>query len=147
MANLTKLTPKKRQEFVNHLREMGGNVSRACAAINISRQSFYELRKRDESFAAAWEEAVEYGLDELEQEARRRALHGTEKPVFYRGAECGVIREYSDTLMIFLLKGGRPEKYRERVEHAGHVGVTVVRVPPKQSIEEWQQSTTRKPYP
>jgi hypothetical protein len=31
----------------------------------------------------------------------------------------GFIQEYSDTLLIFLLKGLRPEKYRERFEHSG----------------------------
>jgi hypothetical protein len=30
--------------------------------------------------------------------------------------------EYSDTLLIFLLKGIRPEKYRERFEHSGPEG-------------------------
>ena len=29
------------------------------------------------------------------------------------------LQEYSDTLLIFLLKGLRPEKYRERFEHSG----------------------------
>lgn len=58
----------------------------------------------------------------MEQEAFRRAVEGTEKPVFgsmgFRmgSGEIGRVREYSDTLLIFLLKGARPEKYRERTE-------------------------------
>ena len=44
----------------------------------------------------------------------RRASEGTLKPVFYQGKMCGEIREYSDTLLIFLLKARRPETYRER---------------------------------
>jgi hypothetical protein len=35
----------------------------------------------------------------------------------FKGAECGRVREYSDTLLIFLLKATKPEKYRERHEH------------------------------
>ena len=39
-----------------------------------------------------------------------------EKPVFYHGEICGSVREYSDTAAIFLLKGRRPEVYRDRTE-------------------------------
>lgn len=75
----------------------------------------YNWREEDPEFAAAWDKAKAIGLDALEDEATRRAFEGTEKPVFHLGSECGTIREYSDTLTIFLLKGGKPEKYRERV--------------------------------
>ena len=43
--------------------------------------------------------------DALEAEARRRAVEGVRKPVFYQGVICGWVGEYSDTLLIFLLKG------------------------------------------
>ena len=33
---------------------------------------------------------------------------------WYKGKAGGTVREYSDLLLIFLLKGMRPEKYRER---------------------------------
>ena len=56
-----------------------------------------------------------------EDEAVRRAHDGVDEPVFYQGKACGVVRKYSDTLLIFLLKGRRPEKYRDRPSHA--VGV------------------------
>ncbi|MHC5536960.1 hypothetical protein ACYOEI_01645 [Singulisphaera rosea] len=52
-------------------------------------------------------------MDTLESEARRRALDGVEKPVFYRGQKCGAIREYSDALLMFLMKAARPERFRE----------------------------------
>jgi hypothetical protein len=107
--------PKKEAEFLAVLRETGGNVSRACAAISLSRSRVYEWREADPSFAQSWDEAVETGTDELEEEARRRAFSGVDEPVFYQGEECGVIRKYSDTLLIFLLKGRRPDRYRERV--------------------------------
>jgi hypothetical protein len=38
------------------------------------------------------------------------------KPVFQNGEQVGVIREYSDTLLIFLLKGHRPERFKDRRE-------------------------------
>jgi hypothetical protein len=110
------LTTVEKAKFIQKLISTGGNVSRACQAINISRGCAYDHKKNDTDFAALWEQAVEKGLDDLEQEARRRAFKGTKKPVYQKGTCVGYIQEYSDTLLIFLLKGGRPEKYRERFE-------------------------------
>ena len=61
----------------------------------------YRSRRRSPRFAAQWDAAIEEAADELEAEARRRAM------------------ATSDTLLIFLLKGARPERYRDRqlVEH------------------------------
>jgi hypothetical protein len=122
MANRTKRTAKKARQFVESLLQTGGNVSRACLAVNIGRMTAYEWRNDDPEFAKAWDEAVEAGLDDLEQEARRRAFEGVLEPHFYQGVECGYVRKYSDTLLIFLLKGGRPEKYKDRVEQ-DHKGI------------------------
>ena len=43
------------------------------------------------------------------------------KAVYHMGEVVGTEREYSDTLLIFLLKGAMPEKYHENVklEHDG----------------------------
>ena len=54
------------------------------------------------------------GTDALEDEALRRAFHGSERPVFQGKELVGYVRDYSDTLLIFMLKARRPEKYRER---------------------------------
>lgn len=64
-------------------------------------------RKNDPEFAQAWTDAVEMGLDKLEDEARRRAFDGVLEPVFQGGQEVGFIRKYSDTLMVFLLRARR----------------------------------------
>lgn len=109
-------TPEKRSEFLAALETSGGNVTDAAKTAGFSRRAAYEWREDDAEFAAEWDEAVEAGTDQLEQEARRRAYEGVDEPVFYQGAECGTVRKYSDTLLIFLLKGRRPEKYRERVQ-------------------------------
>ncbi len=61
-------------------------------------------------------QAEECAADLLESEAFRRALHGVEKPTgWYKGKAGGTVREYSDILAIFLLKGLRPDVYQERV--------------------------------
>lgn len=97
------------------------------------------MRNTDAQFAADWDEALETAADLLEYEARRRAEQGVQRVKFDRGkpimvpvlgANGLVVRddngnpemipyiehEYSDSLMMFLLKAARPEKYRERSE-------------------------------
>lgn len=72
-------------------------------------------------------EALDDAVDDMELEAKRRAFKGTLKPVYQGGEKVGEIREYSDTLAIFLLKAHRPEKYRERHE-VRHQGGTTVQI-------------------
>lgn len=109
-------TPKKardwREEFIAALRD-NGNVAEACRRAHIDRKTAYNLRKKSATFAAQWEEALEDAIEELERVANWRA------------------RMTSDTLLIFLLKAHRPDKYREvvRNEHSGpNGGELVVRV-------------------
>lgn len=122
MANRTIRTLEKGEKFIATLRRTGGNVSRACRAEGIGRTAAYEWRAQDADFAREWDEAVEEGLDNLEEEARRRAFRGLKRAKFYQGEVVGYEKEYSDTLLIFLLKGGRPDKYRERTELTGPGG-------------------------
>lgn len=119
MSNRTKRTPEKYEKFLETLRKTGGNIARACKAEGIGRSTAYEWKEKDKEFSKQWDEAIQDGLDELEQEARRRAFKGLRQAVFYKGEVVGYEREYSDTLMIFLLKGGRPEKYKDRSEISG----------------------------
>ena len=113
------LTPKKDQEieladpsperawfplFLASLRN-SGNVRAACKAAGISRETAYDNRRSNAVFAQAWAEAIEDACDLLEAAAWVRA------------------RSTSDTLLIFLLKAHRPEKYRETTRHL-HVGIT-----------------------
>ena len=107
-----KFTPEKAEAFFAALAETA-NVSKACAAIAVSRRTAYNWREADPGFAAGWDRAMKAAVLGLEDEAHRRAFEGVDKPVFYQGDECGTIREYSDTLAIFLLKAHNPEKYRE----------------------------------
>lgn len=122
-----KLTPERKIAFLAAL-SATCSVTRACEAVGIARPTAYEWREEDPVFAARWEKAKRIGAEALEDEAMRRAREGYDRPVFHQGVECGTIREYSDTLTIFLLKGAMPEKYKDRqqVEHSGGVSVTVV---------------------
>lgn len=90
----TENLPAWTKRFLRLIAETG-NVSAACKACRIDRSNPYHLRARSPEFKAAWETADEQACDELEAEARRRAL------------------ESSDGLLQFMLKALRPDKYRE----------------------------------
>jgi len=97
-----------------------GNVRSACEVARVGRSSHYRWLAKDPGYREAFDVAKECAADLLESEAYRRAVHGVEEPVgWYKGKPGGVVRKYSDVLLIFLLKGLRPEKYRERVELRG----------------------------
>lgn len=110
------------------------NVSAAVRIVGINYSYAYEARSKDAEFAAAWEEAVNVACDLLEQIAHRRATSGEarrstrtrrKREANSQGAMVLVEEEtteieethISDTLLQFLLKAHRPEKYRERVDH------------------------------
>jgi len=114
MAGISqRTTDHARQTFLETLRDTA-NASAAARAASVNRRTGYNWRDENPEFAADWDEALEEATDALEAEARRRALDGVAKPVFYQGEECGTVQEYSDTLMTLLLKAHRPDKYKER---------------------------------
>jgi hypothetical protein len=111
-------TPKNawRETFLAVLRDTA-NVRIAATRGGIARSAAYEARERDADFRAKWDEALEDAVDVLEAEARRRAVTGCRKQIYYKGEAIGEEVEYSDTLLIFLLKAHRPDKFRETQVH------------------------------
>ena len=98
---------KKREwkaAFITALAE-AGTVTEACRVAGIGRTAAYRARQQDEAFALQWADVEEQGTELLEKVAVQRAVDG------------------SDTLMIFLLKSRRPQKYREnvKIEHGGEI--------------------------
>lgn len=110
-------TARKRRAFFMTL-SITGNVSEAARASKVSRSHAYALKMADPEFATAWMDALETATDLLEAEARHRAVEGVEQPHFHQGQVTGSVRKYSDSLLMFLLKAHRPEKYRDRIADA-----------------------------
>ncbi len=114
-----KIAHPYKRAFLAAFRETG-NVRLACKAANVGRSSHYRWFEKDPEYRAAFEQAKENATDVLEAEAHRRAVEGWEEPVgWYKGQAGGTVRKYSDVLLIFLLKGLRPERYRERLDVRG----------------------------
>jgi hypothetical protein len=93
----------------------GASVSAAAAVAKVDRRTVYKWREKAADFAEEWDDQVEVGTDVLEDEARRRAVQGVRKPVYQGGQLVGHVQEYSDHLLTILLRGRRPEKFRERL--------------------------------
>ena len=119
-------TWKKR--FLDTLRETS-NIRLACHTAAVARSWAYEKREKDPKFAAQWDEAIEEATDILEGVARKRATNGVErrKQIYFKEKNAKgeqetvrmneiVEQEYSDTLLIFLLKAHRPEKYQDTLK-------------------------------
>jgi hypothetical protein len=102
-----------------------GTLTAGCKAARVSPNTIYAWREFDVDFALREREARNAFADALEQEAVRRAWHGTKKPVYQGGTLVGYVQEYSDQLLVIMLKALRPEKYRERVEQSVSGTVTV----------------------
>lgn len=131
------LTEEKKERFLAALVETGGNVTRAAREAKMDKSWLYALKHDSKDFSEAWDLAVRVGVFGLEDEAIRRAKEGVEEPLAYKGQIQGkyvdkygvpcdpdeqgatfvpnTITRYSDTLLMFLLKGAMPEKYRDNV--------------------------------
>lgn len=120
-----KLTAETIDKFRSTLAETC-NVGKACAAAGISRYTAYLWRNKHEEFAEAWDLAMRVGVTALEDEAHRRAFEGIDKPIVHLGVITDTVKEYSDTLAIFLLKAHAPDKYRENshIKLSGHLSTS-----------------------
>jgi len=92
------------------------HVGQSCEHVGLSRQTMYIWREEDPQFAADWKRALTRGAEVLEDEAIRRGQMGYDVTIYQAGKVVGVERKYSDTLLIFMLKGALPEKYADRLK-------------------------------
>ena len=78
----------------------------------------------DAEFAAEWGKAKHQGGDALEDEAIRRAVHGVDTPMTIAGKR-EIVKKFSDTLLIFLLKAHDPARFSENVHVKGDYTHTI----------------------
>jgi hypothetical protein len=123
VKKIDKWAPSARVKAFLEVYRATASVSRAARAAKIRRESHYKLLERSPSyrkiFAAAGIEAAQI----LEDEAVRRAVEGVKRPVLYHGELVKVHGkrliefEYSDSLLLALLRAKKPHEYKDRVEH------------------------------
>lgn len=112
------ITDDQKQRYLDQLAQCGVK-SEAARAAGFRPDAVYRLRDRDEEFAKAEDLALEEAADLMESEARRRAIDGvTREKVIGSGENARFIEEqqYSDALLMFMLKAAKPHKYAERTK-------------------------------
>ncbi len=130
-TGISKKTPATIALFLAWLRK-GHTPKRAAEEAGVERRTAFQWRQNDPEFEKAWLAAVDEGTDAFEEEARRRAVDGIDRPVFQMGECVGHTREYSDSLLIMQMKGRRPGVYGDKVQHSGPNGGSI---PVKMEIE------------
>lgn len=124
-----------------------GDLVTAAKAARISLAAHWHWRRHDDEYAAAFEQATEMAGDVLESKAMQRAVNGVKKMKFYKGQPITVQgpdgrempyveTEHPESLVQFMLKGLKPEKYRERHEVTGNAGLQVQLVLPDNKREQ-----------
>lgn len=108
------------------------NVTIAARIAQVSRETV-RLARGDSEFATAEKDAMEVGVDLVEAAAFKSAVYGDMEPVYYQGVLVGHVVKYSDKMREMLLKGRRPEVYKDKVEHSGSVKHTHM------TLEEMEQ--------
>ena len=119
---------REREKFIQLFAD-SGNVADSLRKAGIPQRTAYGWKKSDPEFAALWKEAEEIATDGLVDEARRRGVEGWDEDVYQQGKRVGTIRRHSDRMLEILLKGHRPEKYRENPTTAVQVNVSTTQSP------------------
>tara|TARA_R110002033_G_scaffold48042_3_gene93951 strand:- start:116605 stop:117654 length:1050 start_codon:yes stop_codon:yes gene_type:complete len=104
--------PDIRVKFLEALSRTG-NVGAAAYYVQRSRQSAYDLRRRDPDFARGWQAALVLARDVAEDALQERAIDGIEEPVYYHGEVVGMRRRYDSRLLLAHL--ARLDKIAEQV--------------------------------
>ena len=99
-------SPERQQLFLFALSRCG-SVARAARAAGMTPRSAYQLLDSPaaNSFAEAWDRAIEEGIERVRADALERALAGVFVPVFRRGKLVRVEHRRCDKLALALLSG------------------------------------------
>lgn len=103
-----------------------GIVKDSCKAAGVGTATVYKWRDTDADFAISFDGALQDACDDLEREARRRAVRGVLEPVFHQGRKVGHIRRYSDGLLALMLRAHRPQRFATRTVLTGDADSPVV---------------------
>lgn len=105
-------TEDRQRRFIEAL-SLTGSVKAAAHRVNMTPEGAYLLRRHPaaDEFRAAWEAALALGVQQLEDIALERALHGTEVPVYSYGKLVGSRIKHNDRLLMFMLKNRAPTRF------------------------------------
>ena len=107
-----------------------GIITVAAKVAGIDRKTVHNWLEKDERFSLAYHQAEKQAEEVLEAAAWKRSVQGVAKQrhVYDRGGkliDTEITTDYSDSLLMFLLRARNPTKYRENkfsFEHGGADG-------------------------
>jgi len=103
-----------------------GVIRHAAKAAKVDRSTVYDWQEHDAAFSVRFGQARAESDDRIREEIHRRAALGLLKPVYQGGKLVGTIREFSDTLLIFLAKARMPEfREQSKIEHSGELTLSL----------------------
>jgi hypothetical protein len=112
------LTPKMQRFLAAYTR--CARINQAAETARVAKQSHYNWLEESEEYRQAFRRTHAMIGDLAEDACVERAIFGVEKPVLYQGKHVRLNgrplyeREYSDQLLITLLRRLKPQEYRER---------------------------------
>jgi hypothetical protein len=97
-----------------------GIITVAAKVAGIDRKTVHNWLEKDERFSLAYHQAEKQAEEVLEAAAWKRSVQGVAKQrhVYDRNGkliDTEITTDYSDSLLMFLLRARNPRKYRERV--------------------------------
>jgi hypothetical protein len=133
---LPEIRDVKKKAYILALAQTGTKVNAARIAGVHPCTPYSAQWRKDQTLQLAVKAAEEAAADLIEAEAYRRGVLGSVEPVgWYKGEPGGYIRRYSDVLSIFLLKGLRPDRYKDRVQLQGALANLDMNTLPDEAIE------------
>lgn len=123
-AHLVEPVEDRVDEFMEEFR-LSGNITAASEVCGFNRNCVYDWKRIFPDLEQELAEARLEAVERLEEECRKRATQGVNRPVFQKGKRVGYITYYSDNLLMFLLKGNAPEKFRDNLNVTGQQEHTV----------------------
>ncbi|MEP7348540.1 MAG: hypothetical protein ABI668_01160 [Sphingorhabdus sp.] len=142
------ITDQKQRVFIDNLAG-SGCVKMASDSIGTSSSAMYQLRKRPgaESFAAAWDKAVEAGARRVLDLLMTHAIHGTPETLTKDGEVILERRKYNTRAMMWIVQQRFPEQYGGSLNVQGAAGSSMphsIRKLKDQWRKEWEEEWDAK---
>lgn len=134
------LTELKQHTFIANLASCGC-VEMAAASVGSSGSAFYQLRKAEgaESFAAAWEVAIDMGARIVLDKLMEHAIHGTPERLLKDGEVILERRKYNTRAMMWIVQQRFPETYGGSLNVTGGRPASSMPDSIKKLKEQWRK--------
>lgn len=90
-----------------------GNIKMTSRRLKLDKKYHYYWLRNDPEYYEKFQQVRQIAIGDMEDEAHRRAMEGFTIPIYQKGMKVGEMTQFSDNLLMFLLKGAAPERFRD----------------------------------